>query len=258
MAGHERVAAAGGGIALVVTAGAWNAVVVWRRRRNRVLRETLRVGPVPMPETSRFGLFVVTSLVVLVMPGPGVLYIVSRGVEQGRTAGIVSALGISAGSLVQVSGAALGLSALLLSSPIAFNVVKYLGAGYLIYLGLRNMAGRVARNEREEFVLRTSIRIFTEGLGVQLLNPGSVLFFFAFLPQFVDVAKGAVAVQMVLLGLVFVLLAILTGGLWAVAAGTARAWITSDLRLVRAQRYVIGSVFILLGMAAALSGNVGR
>jgi threonine/homoserine/homoserine lactone efflux protein len=211
-----------------------------------------------MPETSRFGLFVVTSLVVLVMPGPAVLYIVSRGVDQGRMAGIVSALGVSAGSLVQVGGAALGLSALLLSSPIAFNVVKYLGAGYLMYLGLRNLVGGVAENEREELKLKTSIRNFTQGLVVQLLSPSSILFFFAFLPQFVSVSRGAVAVQIVFLGLVFVFLAILTGGLWGVAAGTARAWITSDRRLVRAQRYVTGTVFIVLGMAAALSGNAGR
>ena len=211
-----------------------------------------------MPETSKLGLFVVTSLVVLAIPGPAVLYIVSRGMAQGRTAGMVSVLGISAGNLVQASGAALGLSALLLSSPTAFNVVRYLGAAYLVYLGLRSMVGEVVGHEGKRFELRTSARIFTQGLVVQLLSPGAVLFFVAFLPQFVDVSKGTVAVQIVFLGLVFVLLGILVGGVWAVAAGGARAWIAGDPRLVRTQRYVIGSVLIMLGIAAALSGNVGR
>src|SRR5262249_28389773 len=111
-------------------------------------------GRTAMPEPSKLGLFVVTSPLVLAMPGPAVLYIVSRGVAQGRTAGMVSVLGISAGNLVQVSAAALGLSALLLSSPLAFNVVRYLGAAYLVFLGLRSMVAETAGHKGNAFELR--------------------------------------------------------------------------------------------------------
>ncbi len=201
------------------------------------------------------GLFVVAAVVLLVTPGPAVLYIVARSVEQGRGAGLVSALGIHVGTLVHVAAAALGMSAILASSALAFDVVKYLGAAYLVYLGIRKLVGGGGRGDAEPPASRSLARLFGQGVVVNALNPKTALFFLAFLPQFVDTSRGAVAVQILFLGLVFVALGVISDGLYAVAAGSAGAWLKRDGRFLRAERYVSGSVFIGLGVTAALAGN---
>ncbi len=208
-----------------------------------------------VPEASVVGLFVVAALVLLLTPGPAVLYIVARSVEQGRLAGLVSALGVHVGTLVHVAAAALGLSALLVSSALAFSVVKYLGALYLIYLGARKLLGWDQAVEGRALAPHSLRRLFTQGIVVNVLNPKTALFFLAFLPQFVDVSRGAVGVQILALGLVFVALGVISDGLYAVAAGTAGAWVKRDGRLLRAERYVSGSVFVGLGVTAALAGD---
>ena len=208
-----------------------------------------------MPEASVLGLFVVAALVLLLTPGPAVLYIVARSVEQGRLAGLVSALGVHVGTLVHVAAAALGLSALLVSSALAFSVVKYLGALYLIYLGVRKLAGWDRAAQGRALAPHSLRRLFTQGIVVNVLNPKTALFFLAFLPQFVDVSKGAVGVQILVLGLVFVALGVISDGLYAMAAGTAGAWVKRDGRFLRAERYVSGSVFVGLGVTAALAGD---
>ena len=208
-----------------------------------------------MPEPSTLVVFVLASVVVLVTPGPAVLYIVARSMEQGRVAGLVSTLGIHVGTLVHVGAAALGVSAVLASSALAFNVVKYLGAGYLVYLGLRKLLGRDERAPEGTPDHRSRARLFGHGIVVNVLNPKTALFFLAFLPQFVDVSKGAVGFQILVLGLIFVALGVVSDGLYAVAAGTAGAWLKREGRLLRAERYVSGSVFVGLGVTAALAGN---
>jgi threonine/homoserine/homoserine lactone efflux protein len=208
-----------------------------------------------LPEPSLLGLFVVAALVLLLTPGPAVLYIVTRSVEQGRVAGLVSALGVQAGTLVHVAAAALGLSALLVSSALAFNVVKYLGALYLIYLGARKLLGWDQAAEGRVLAPHTLRRLFSQGIIVNVLNPKAALFFLAFLPQFVDVSKGAVGFQILVLGLIFMTLGVVSDGLYALAAGTAGAWLKREARLLRAERYVGGSVFVGLGVTAALTGN---
>jgi threonine/homoserine/homoserine lactone efflux protein len=208
-----------------------------------------------LPEPSLLGLFVVAALVLLLTPGPAVLYIVTRSVEQGRVAGLVSALGVQAGTLVHVAAAALGLSALLVSSALAFNVVKYLGALYLIYLGARKLLGWDQAAEGRVLAPHTLRRLFSQGIIVNVLNPKAALFFLAFLPQFVDVSKGAVGFQILVLGLIFMTLGVVSDGLYALAAGTAGAWLKREARLLRAERYVSGSVFVGLGVTAALTGN---
>jgi threonine/homoserine/homoserine lactone efflux protein len=210
---------------------------------------------VPAPDGTTFALFVAAALTLLLIPGPAVLYIVAQSIDRGRAAGLVSTLGIATGSLVHVTAAALGLSSLLVSSARAFDVVKYAGAAYLIYLGARRLLTRetpasvAARGER---ILRAT---YAQGVVVNVLNPKTALFFFAFLPQFVDVSEGAVAFQIALLGLVFVALGILSDGLWAVAAGTAAGWLRGNLRFLRTQRYVSGTTLFGLGVATALSGS---
>jgi threonine/homoserine/homoserine lactone efflux protein len=207
------------------------------------------------PEASMLGLFVAAAVVLLITPGPAVLYIVTRSVEQGRLAGLVSALGVHVGTLVHVAAAALGVSALLVSSALAFDIVKYLGALYLVYIGVRKLVGWDQPAGGQALAPRSLRRLFGQGVVVNILNPKTALFFLAFLPQFVDVSKGAVGFQILVLGLIFVALGLLSDGLYAVAAGTAGGWLKRDGRILRAERYVGGTVFVGLGVTAALAGS---
>jgi threonine/homoserine/homoserine lactone efflux protein len=208
-----------------------------------------------IPEASLLGLFVVAAIVLLLTPGPAVLYIVTRSVAQGRLAGLVSALGVHVGTLVHVAAAALGVSALLVSSALTFDIVKYLGALYLIYLGVRKLAGWDQPAQGQAIAPFRLRRLFAQGVVVNVLNPKTALFFLAFLPQFVDVTRGAVGFQILVLGLIFVALGVISDGLYALAAGTAGAWLKRDGRLLRVERYVSGGVFVGLGVTAALAGN---
>lgn len=208
-----------------------------------------------MPDLSTLAVFVIAALVLLVTPGPAVLYIVARSIDQGRWAGIVSTLGIAGGSLFHVAAAALGVSALLMSSALAFNAVKYLGAAYLIYLGARRLLTPEEISPPELAEQRRLSKIFYQGIVVNLLNPKTALFFFAFLPQFVDVNRGGVVGQILFLGALFVILGVCSDGLYALLAGAMGHWLRGSLRFLKAQRYVAGSVFIFLGLTAAFSGS---
>jgi len=147
---------------------------------------------VPLPDPGTLALFAGAAVALLVIPGPAVLYIVAQSIEHGRGAGLVSMLGVQFGGLVHVTAAALGLSALLVSSAVAFNVVKYAGAAYLIFLGLRKLLRRERFETTGERPPRRLDRLFAQGIVVNVLNPKTALFFFAFLPQFVDVSAGSV------------------------------------------------------------------
>src|SRR5262245_14469263 len=142
-----------------------------------------------------------------------------------------------------------------MSSALAFNALRYLGAIYLVYLGCKTLLTR-ERPQAAIDVERADLReIFSQGVVVNLLNPHTALFFFAFLPQFVDPARGAVTLQIVALGLLFIGMAAMTDSVWAVTAGTAGDWIRRNPRFTRAQRYVTGGALIGLGAAAALGGR---
>lgn len=208
-----------------------------------------------MPDLSTLALFVAAAFVLLVVPGPAVLYIVARSIDQGRLAGVVSVLGIQMGTLFHVTAATLGVSALLVSSALAFNVVKYLGAAYLVYLGLRKLLTREALH-RPETVERTQLsRVFWQGMIVNVLNPKTALFFFAFLPQFVDPSRGSTALQVLVLGLVFTIMALVSDGLYALVAGAVGGWLRGNARFLRVQRYTTGGVYIALGITAALASQ---
>ena len=204
-----------------------------------------------MPDGATLLVFGAAALALIVVPGPAVLYIVSQSLDRGRLAGFVSALGIAVGALVHVTAAAIGLSSLLVSSATAFNAVKYAGAAYLIGMGLwtilrqRDAIPAGAPSERR---LR---RRFGQGVIVNVLNPKTALFFFAFLPQFVDPDQGSAALQIGVLGLVFVLLAVVSDSLWALAAGTASERLRGSRRFLSVQRCVSGSVFVGLGALTA-------
>ncbi|MBX3065433.1 MAG: LysE family translocator [Anaerolineae bacterium] len=200
------------------------------------------------------GLFIPAAIALILTPGPVVLYIITRSVDQGRKAGLVSVLGLELGNMVHVMAAALGLSALLLSSSLAFELVKYLGAAYLIYLGIRTLRTPIRLAEQE--VKRDSLlRIFLQGIVVAVLNPKTALFFFAFLPQFVDGASPHVTLQIVLLGMIMVTIAIISDTMYALLAGTAGRWLRGSLRWLRFQRYLSGTVYIGLGITTALAGG---
>jgi threonine/homoserine/homoserine lactone efflux protein len=208
-----------------------------------------------MPHASTLSLFAVAALLLCLTPGPAVLYIVARSLDQGRLAGVVSTLGIALGTLVHVAAAALGLSALLVSSALAFSALKYAGAAYLVYLGLRNLLAARRAPEDVASPERASLkRIFAQGVVVNVLNPKTALFFLAFLPQFVDVGRGAVTAQLVLLGLVFTVIAFSTDSAYALLAGSLGRGLRESARVRRNQQYVAGTVYIGLGLATAFSG----
>lgn len=206
-----------------------------------------------MPDTSTLALFAIAALTLIVVPGPAVLFIVSRSIEQGRAAGLVSVLGVGAGAIVHVAAAALGLSSLLLSSAVAFDVVKYAGAVYLVYLGVRTLLSKETFDPLEPARRRSLGRTFTQGAVVNVFNPKTALFFFAFLPQFVDVDAGHVGAQIAVLGTVFVAIALVSDSIWAIAAGTAADRLRAGAGLARMRRLVSGSVLVGLGVVAALA-----
>jgi threonine/homoserine/homoserine lactone efflux protein len=209
-----------------------------------------------IPSGHNLALFAGAALVLLLVPGPAVLYIVGRSVAQGRTAGLVSVLGIHTATFLHVLAAALGLSVLLLSSALAFSIVKYAGAAYLIWLGLRKIFGPAEGSGAEGQLVRYShARLFRDGFVVNLLNPKTALFFLAFLPQFVDVNRGHVAMQIVLLGFVFALLGLCTDTAYALAAGTAGDRLKRSRGYLKFERYGSGLLFIGLGAVAAVSGE---
>jgi threonine/homoserine/homoserine lactone efflux protein len=211
-----------------------------------------------MPDASTFALFVAASLALTLVPGPAVFYIVARSVEGGRLAGLVSVLGIGAGGLVHVVFAAVGLSAILVSSAAAFSVVKWLGAAYLVYLGLQRILARAEENTAVTVEKEPLSRVFSQGVIVNVLNPKTALFFLAFLPQFADPSRGGVPAQIALLGVTFVVLALCTDGLYAMLSGSAADWLrrrNENSRFRRGQRYVSGGLYIALGAATAVSGS---
>jgi threonine/homoserine/homoserine lactone efflux protein len=209
-----------------------------------------------MPTSQTLLLFAPVALGLLVIPGPAVLYIVARSIDQGRAAGVASVLGIHTGSLVHVAAAAAGLSALLVSSAVAFAVVKYAGAAYLIVLGIRKLLERTDEDPDVAEPASRSLRsIYLQGIVVNVLNPKTALFFLAFLPQFVDVDRGAVWLQMVVLGMTFIALGMISDGLYAMVAARAGRLLRSSARFRTAQRHVSGGIYVSLGAVAALSGS---
>jgi threonine/homoserine/homoserine lactone efflux protein len=206
-----------------------------------------------MLDWSKLSLFVSVATILVFMPGPNTLYIIARSIQQGRLAGFVSSLGVQVGTMVHIVAASLGLSALLVSSALAFNVVKYAGAAYLIFLGIKTLLTK--EKIEAAHVRRAALgRVFYQGIVVNLLNPKTALFFFAFLPQFIDVARGAVVLQVVLLGSILIFLGTLSDSIYALASGSIGNWLRGNLKFLRAQRYFSGSVYIGLGTATALSG----
>jgi threonine/homoserine/homoserine lactone efflux protein len=205
-----------------------------------------------MPSATTYGLFVLTALALLVIPGPAVLYVVSRSIDQGRSAGLSSVLGITSGTVVHVTLASVGLSSLVLASRVAFDAVRYVGAAYLLFLGVRRLLTRKTDDGVEASVPRTRRDLYTQGLVVNLLNPKTIVFIFAFIPQFVDLGAGHVWLQIMFLGFTFAGLGMLSDSCYAVVAGTVADRLRGTPAIARVERWLGGTVLIALGVASAV------
>jgi threonine/homoserine/homoserine lactone efflux protein len=204
-----------------------------------------------MPDGSTLLLFAGASLALLAIPGPAVIYVVTRSLDQGRSAGIVSMLGIETGTFAYALAAAAGLSGLIAASATAFTVVKYAGAAYLLYLGVRKL---LEREQPRDLTVTGRSRLFLKGMLVQILNPKIAIFFVAFLPQFVDSSRGPIALQILVLGTIFTVLAVLSDGAYVLLAGAAGSWMRTSRRARGWLAKMSGGVYIGLGVTAALSG----
>lgn len=208
-----------------------------------------------MPEPTTLLLFAGAAMLLLVVPGPSVIYIVTRGIHQGRLAAFVSVLGVTTATLVHTVFAAAGLSAILASSAVAFSAVKYAGAAYLVFLAVRTWLDRSDEQLEAPRAATQLRRIYLDGFVVNLLNPKTALFILALLPQFVDPGRGSAALQILLLGGLLAWLGLLSDGAYALASGSIGGWIRTRRPLVRMQRRGSAAIYAALGIGAALAGE---
>jgi threonine/homoserine/homoserine lactone efflux protein len=207
------------------------------------------------PAPTKFLLFTTASLVLLLIPGPAVLYVVTRSINQGWRAGLASSSGIATGGLVHAMAAALGLSALLASSAVTYSFMRLAGAAYLVCLGIATLFGHPHAAGSLSSVKPVSLgRLYVQGVVVQILNPKVALFFLAFLPQFADRSKGSVPIQLVFLGTLFSVMSLVTDSLWAILAARVGGHLRGNQRFLRSRDYVAGTVYIGLGLATAAGG----
>jgi threonine/homoserine/homoserine lactone efflux protein len=203
-----------------------------------------------MPEKTAFLTFLLAAFMLNIAPGPDMLYVIGRSVGQGRKAGIVSSLGVFVGCWVHILAAAFGIAALLRSSPLAFNLVRYAGAAYLVYLGIKMLAQKSNLSARE-LQAESLTSIFRQGAITNVLNPKVAIFFLAFLPQFIDARRGSVVLQILLLGLIFNVGGTLVNLGVAYAGGTLGELLRRNERIARLQRWFTGTIFIGLGLRLA-------
>ena len=203
-----------------------------------------------MPDIGSIITFGIASIALLLIPGPAVIYILNRSVSDGREVGLAAVAGLELGNFMHVIAASAGLSAVLATSATAFNTVKWLGAGYLVFVGVRTLLTRPAAVSGDSTSVSLK-RSFTQGVVVNTLNPKVALFFLSYLPQFIDADKGAAWSQALVLGTVFVLIGCCTDGMYALTASALRTKLLTGRTLPIVQRYVAGTVFVALGVMAA-------
>jgi threonine/homoserine/homoserine lactone efflux protein len=204
-----------------------------------------------MPSFSAYAVFLATALAILLVPGPAVLYVVTRSIEMGRAGGIASVAGITTATFAYVALATAGLSSLVLTSAVAFDVVKYAGAAYLLFLGVRRLLGHGLDEEAAEAMPLTRRRAYMQGFLVNLTNPKMIVFIFALLPQFVDPHAARPWLQTLVFGLSFTALAFLTDSGYAIVAGSVADRLRGTDGIRRVQRWVGGSVLVGLGILSA-------
>jgi threonine/homoserine/homoserine lactone efflux protein len=211
-----------------------------------------------VPDPSTLIPFVIASAILVLIPGPAVLYIVSTGIGRGRKMALASMIGIETGALFHVAAAAVGLSAVVASSVVAYSVVKYAGGAYLIYLGIKTLRHRDHTSPLKVLGETSARAAFKRGVIVNVLNPKLALFFLAFLPQFVTPARGSVPAQLVFLGLLFISVAIVIDSAYAMSSGLIGTLLNRNVRFERLQNTVAGVTYMALGATAMLSGPSGQ
>ena len=203
-----------------------------------------------------FWVFALATLILNITPGNDVIYVVSRSAGQGVRAGVISALGIMAGCLVHITAAAVGLSAVIAASATAFDVIKYVGAAYLIYLGIRALLSRRTSIDLKRNMPSLSYRkIFFQGAITNVLNPKVALFFLAFIPQFIDAGTAHPQRQALFLGIWFNISGTVVNILYAVLFGRIGQWLSRHPRYLRLQERITGLVLIVLGIKVALTSK---
>lgn len=210
-----------------------------------------------MPPTEHLVAFVLTAAVIIGVPGPSVLFTITRSLTLGRAAGVATVVGNAFGVYVQVIAVAIGLGALVQESATVFTLLKLGGAAYLVYLGVKSWMHRrdLAAALDQEVSTKTLRRILRDGFVVGFMNPKSIVFFAAVLPQFVDRGAGQVPQQLLVLGAIFFAIALVLDGAWAVLAGTARNWLIRSPRRLEAIGGAGGVTMIGIGAGLALSGR---
>ncbi len=206
-----------------------------------------------MFDLSQLAIFMAATLALNLTPGPDMLYTATRSLGQGKRAGVASALGIGAGTIVHIIAATLGLSAVLSYSAVTFMAIKYLGAAYLIYLGIKTFRNKEQLHLGKNVARESTRRIFWQGVVTNILNPKVALFFLSFLPQFVNPERGSVGLQLATLGIMFDISGVTVLLIVAFAVGHASGWLESKPTFWKVQKWFTGSVFIALGARLALA-----
>ncbi|UVJ39937.1 LysE family translocator [Arthrobacter sp. CJ23] len=200
--------------------------------------------------------FALASLVLIAIPGPSVLFVIGRSLALGRKGGLLSVLGNALGMVPQIIAVALGLGVVLAQSIVLFTIIKFAGAAYLVYLGIQAIRHRGGRTTAAGPAPSSSTwRLLREGFLVGATNPKSIVFFVAVLPQFVDYSAGSIPVQLASLGAVFLVIALVSDSIWALAAGTARHWFARSPQRISTLGATGGVMMIGLGGTLALTGN---
>ncbi len=202
---------------------------------------------------SNITLFAAAAAVLVFTPGPNTLYIIARSIQQGRLAGAISSLGVQVGTFIHMLLAALGLSALIVSSDLIFSIVKYAGAAYLFYLGIKTLQTEKEADNAKFDEDKSITETFRQGIIVNLLNPKTALFFIAFLPQFINPHQKPVAIQIFILGLILILLGTTSDMLYALTAGSVGNWLRQNPLMLTLQRYFAAVTYISLALLATLT-----
>ena len=210
-----------------------------------------------MPSTATLGTFALAATALILLPGPAMLFLVSRGIGQGRRAAVASMAGIETATAVMVLATAFGLSAVISSSVLAFSIVKYAGAAYLVFLAVREFRsrGRFALSERPA---ASSRRSFADAFVVGISNPKTAVFFVAFFPQFLHREAGPIWSQVLVLGGIFVVIGTLFDSVYALSAGSVGSWLKRHPRALDRQKFVSGGIFLAMGGASALTGHPSK
>jgi threonine/homoserine/homoserine lactone efflux protein len=208
-----------------------------------------------MPTLTTLFLLVTMTVLVCIVPGPDMLYIISRSTGQGRSTGVVSCLGIATGGLLQTTAVALGISSFFLVVPIAYDIIKYVGAAYLVYLGIRFILSREEMLTSSHDGKADFRKAFLQGSLTTLLNPKVALFYVAFLPQFVDLTRGHIPLQLLILGLLFNITSLAVDTSVALLASLLGTWLKRRSGAAKLIHWLTGSVLVGLGVRLAFSGR---